>query len=87
MLRPEEIRELPDKTALVVAENGKPIIAALTRCIEGRRGKTLLAQQAKLRDRLTTARRSTVASRARQEVALDEARTLGLASCTWEDER
>ena len=40
-----------------------------------------------LRDRLTTTRRSTVATRARQEDALDEARMLGLASCTWEDQR
>jgi len=31
ILRPEEIRQLKERHALVVAENGKPIIAALTR--------------------------------------------------------
>ena len=38
ILRPEEIRQLPERHALVVAENGKPIIARLTRCIDGRTG-------------------------------------------------
>ena len=85
VLRPEEVRELPERTALVVAENGKPIIAALTRCIDGRRGKTLLSQQAELRDRLTNTRRLGPDARAQQADALAQARTLGLASTTWED--
>ena len=29
ILRPEEIRQLPERRALVIAENGKPIIARL----------------------------------------------------------
>ena len=45
VLGPEEVRELREKTALVVAENGKPVIAALTRCLDGRRGKALKRQQ------------------------------------------
>ena len=40
-----EIRQLPERRALVVAEHGKPIIATLTRCIDGRRGRRLLANQ------------------------------------------
>ena len=80
MLRPEEVREPPERTALVVAENGKPIIAGLTRCIDGRRGKTLLSQQTELRDRLTNTRRTALDARARQAYALAQARTLGLAS-------
>ena len=87
MLRPEEVRELPEKTALVVAENGKPIIAGLTRCIDGRRGKTLLGQQAELRDRLTNTRRLGPDGRARQADALAQARTLGLGSPAEEDGR
>ncbi len=41
VLRPEMIRELEERHALVVAENGKPIIAELARCIDGKRGKAL----------------------------------------------
>ena len=51
-LRPEEIRQLPERHALVVAENGRPILARLDRCIEGPQGWRLLAEQATLRDRL-----------------------------------
>ena len=51
ILRPEEIRQLPERHALVVAENGKPIIARLSRCIDGRAGARLLAQQHQARSR------------------------------------
>jgi hypothetical protein len=37
IIRPEEIRRLPERHALVIAENGQPIIAQLSRCIDGRR--------------------------------------------------
>ena len=43
IIRPEEIRRLPERHALVIAENGKPIIARLSRCIDGRAGARLLA--------------------------------------------
>ena len=52
ILRPEEIRQLPERHALVIAENGKPIIARLTRCIDGRAGARLLAGQQHLRAEL-----------------------------------
>ena len=38
-----EIRQLPERHALVVAEHGKPIVAKLARCIDGRAGRRLLA--------------------------------------------
>ena len=33
-----EVRQLPERHALVIAENGKPIIARLHRCIDGKTG-------------------------------------------------
>ncbi|MCA0252990.1 MAG: TraM recognition domain-containing protein [Actinobacteria bacterium] len=45
ILRPEEVRQLPERQALVIAENTRPIIAKLTRSIDGRAGRHLLAQQ------------------------------------------
>ena len=56
ILRPEEIRQLPDRHALVIAENARPIIAALDRCVDGRRGAQLLAGQAAARQRVAAAR-------------------------------
>ena len=45
IMRPEEVRQLPERQALVIAENGKPIIAKLHRCVEGKAGERLLADQ------------------------------------------
>ena len=53
VLRPEEIRQLPDRHALVVAENAKPLVARLSRCIDGRAGRDLLRAQALARSRST----------------------------------
>ena len=52
ILRPEEIRRLPERQALVIAENGRPIIARLHRSIAGRTGRALLADQQRLRQQL-----------------------------------
>ena len=52
ILRPEDIRQLPERQALVVAENGRPIIARLTRCIDGHHGRKLLDRQRQLRQQL-----------------------------------
>ncbi len=52
VLRPEEIRQLPERQALVLAENTKPILAKLTRCIDGRSGQALREQQVELRNQL-----------------------------------
>jgi type IV secretion system protein VirD4 len=78
ILRPEEIRQLKERHALVVAENGKPMIARLTRCIDGKPGAQLLAQQEQVRSRLSEARRVVVTAEARTTAALVEARRRGL---------
>ncbi|MDN5899214.1 MAG: TraM recognition domain-containing protein [Brachybacterium sp.] len=77
ILEPEEIRQLPERQALVVAENGKPIIAQLSRCVEGRAGQQLLAEQRDLRERLTQDRRLVITPEARTEAALVAARRHG----------
>jgi type IV secretion system protein VirD4 len=79
ILRPEEIRQLKERHALVVAENGKPMIARLTRCIDGKPGARLLANQEQVRSRLTDARRTVVTPEARTTAALVEAKRRGLA--------
>ncbi len=56
ILRPEEVRQLPERQALVIAENTSPIIAKLTRSIDGKTGRALLAQQRKARRRLVDRR-------------------------------
>jgi len=55
IIRPEEVRQLPERQALVIAENTKPIIAKLTRSIDGKTGRHLLAQQRAARGRLVDA--------------------------------
>lgn len=77
IMRPEEVRQLPEGRALVIAENGKPIIARLRRCVEGKDGERLLADQRRLRAQLSTDRRTGVSAEARATAALVEARRLG----------
>ena len=77
IMRPEEVRQLPERQALVIAENGKPIIAKLHRCVEGKAGARLLTQQGTLRARLTNDRRQVITPEARASAALAEARRLG----------
>jgi type IV secretion system protein VirD4 len=48
ILRPEEIRQLQDREVLVLAENGKPVIVRLIRCIDGKAGRRLAADQKRL---------------------------------------
>ncbi|WP_152185685.1 type IV secretory system conjugative DNA transfer family protein [Segeticoccus rhizosphaerae] len=78
VLRPEEIRQLKERHALVVAENGKPIIARLNRCIDGNPGARLKADQDEVRERLSEARRQSVTPEARTTAALVEAKRRGL---------
>jgi len=79
ILRAEEIRQLPERQALVIAENGKPIIATLTRCIDGRTGAQLLTRQKDARDQVAAVQRAQVAPEARATAALVEARRHGLS--------
>ena len=74
-----EIRQLKERRALVLAENGAPIIAELHRCIDGAPGAQLLADQARLRDAVAVDRRRVVTPEARATAALVEARRRGLA--------
>lgn len=56
ILRPEQIRMLPERQALIIAENAPPIIASLHRCVDGRGGQRLLDEQARARTGVAAAR-------------------------------
>ena len=79
ILRPEEIRQLPERHALVIAENGKPIIARLTRCIDGKPGRALLAAQAAAAARVAPRPRRQTPSAAHNAAALTAATALDLS--------
>lgn len=55
VLTPDEIRRLPERRALVLADRGRPVLAELTRSIDGRAGAKLLAEQHLARQRLSDA--------------------------------
>lgn len=73
VLRPEEVRQLPERQALVIAENGKPVIARLHRCIDGGAGRKLLADQRELRAHLAAKRQPAASAVERADAALVEA--------------
>jgi type IV secretion system protein VirD4 len=52
VMRPEEIRQLRDRSALVLADSSRAIIAKLTRCVDGRAGRALLAARDEARGQL-----------------------------------
>jgi type IV secretion system protein VirD4 len=74
ILRPEEIRQLPGRHALIVAENTRPILAKLRRSIDGKTGRALLVQQAQLRRHLAKHRAQQPGDEARAIAALAAAR-------------
>ena len=78
ILRPEEIRQLPEGKALVIAENARPLIAKLHRCIDGKAGKRLLADQGAARDRVGHARGQTISPAARTTAAVAVAQQMDL---------
>jgi type IV secretion system protein VirD4 len=80
ILRPEEIRQLQERQALVLAENGKPIIARLSRCIEGKAGRRLLADHGQVRVRLAERSLDQRGAEERAAAALTEARQRGIAA-------
>ncbi|QOK22352.1 type IV secretory system conjugative DNA transfer family protein [Janibacter indicus] len=73
-----EIRELDEGTVLLIAENTKPIVAKVHRCITGRAGAQLLADQKDLSTALAHQRASTVSPQARAVAAIAAARRDGL---------
>ena len=79
IMTPAEIRQLKERHALVLSENGAPIIAKLHRCIEGKIGQQLLTDQARLREGVGGDRRRAVTPEARAMAALVEARRHGLS--------
>ena len=78
ILRPEEIRQLPERQALVVAENARPLIARVHRCIDGKPGKELLAGQDAARRRVSAARHAEIDIAERTRTAVATARRLAL---------
>jgi type IV secretion system protein VirD4 len=80
ILRPEEIRRLKERQALVLAENGKPIIARLARCIDGKAGCWLLADQRQLRTWLAEKPLGLPTAEDRVTAALAEARNRGITT-------
>ncbi|MGV1009944.1 MAG: type IV secretory system conjugative DNA transfer family protein [Dermatophilaceae bacterium] len=78
ILTPAEVRQLKERRALVLAENGAPIIARLHRCIDGKTGRRLLADQARLRAQVSADRHRAVTPDARATAALAQARRHGL---------
>ena len=73
-----EVRQLKERHALVLSENGAPIMARLNRCIDGKPGRQLLADQTRLRESVATGRARAVNPEARATAALVEARRRGL---------
>jgi type IV secretion system protein VirD4 len=78
VLRPEEIRQLPERHALVVAENAPPLIARLTRCVDGRAGAALTAAQEAARARVASSRGQVATVAHRTEQAVQAAQRAGL---------
>jgi type IV secretion system protein VirD4 len=74
-----EVRQLREGQALVVAENGKPLIAALNRSLDGKAGSRLLEAQAAARRRIAEAQASGIDPDARTTAAVVESRRRGLA--------
>jgi len=78
ILRPEEIRLLPERHALVIAENAKPLVAKLTRSVDGKPGRRLLAAQSAAAARVVAARARQTPRFARTTAAVEAAQQLNL---------
>lgn len=74
VLRPGDIRRLPERHALVIAGNAPPIIAKLRRCLDGKTGKLLLADLKHARRRVAASRARTTSIADRTAAALAHAR-------------
>lgn len=73
-----EIRQLEQRQALVIAENGRPVLAKLHRCIDGAPGRELLRAQEAARTRVESARHHRIDPAARATAALVESQRRGL---------
>jgi hypothetical protein len=59
VLRPGDLRRIPERHALIVAGNAPPILATLRRCLDGHDGRLLQAELDAARARLSHARTTT----------------------------
>ena len=78
ILRPGDIRRIPERYALIVAGTAPPIIARLRRCIDGRDGRELKAELEAARARVGTARSHAVSTEERTAAAVAAAHTYRL---------
>ncbi|WP_138757683.1 type IV secretory system conjugative DNA transfer family protein [Modestobacter altitudinis] len=74
VLRPGDIRRVPERHALVVAGTAPPIIARLQRCLDGKDGQRLKAELDAARAHVTRARTAVVDVSERTAAALAYAR-------------
>ena len=79
VLRPGEIRRVPERHALVVAGTAPPIIARLRRCLDGQDGQLLKAELDASRADVARARTEQVDVALRTEAALEYSRVHRLA--------
>ncbi len=70
VLRPGDIRRIPERHALVVAGNSPPIIARLQRCFDGKDGDRLKAELDAARAEVNLARADSIDVRERTAAAL-----------------
>ena len=82
ILTPAEVRQIPERHALVVAENGRPIIAHLHRVIDGKSGAALLEAQRRTRSIVEGHRHSQLSASSRATAAVVEAKRQGLTGWT-----
>jgi type IV secretion system protein VirD4 len=82
VLRPGDIRRIPERQALVVAGTAPPIIARLQRCLEGKEGQRLKDELDAARARVARARTDDLDVQARTAAALSYARDHRLSPAT-----
>lgn len=78
VLRPGDIRRVAERHALVIAGTAPPVLARLTRCLDGADGKRLSAELTAARARVAHARRAGLDPQARAEEAVAKAQDLWL---------
>src|SRR3954470_22300628 len=79
VLRPGDIRRIPERHALIVAGNAPPIIARLRRCLDGKDGHRLKKELDAARERVNRPRAGAVGAHQPPAAALAYARDHRLA--------
>ena len=86
-LRPEQLRQIPERHALVIAEHAPPILARMTRCLDGADGRALQADIDTARHDVDAARRRQTPLGHRTAEAVGWARSHHLAAPTAVEDR